>query len=279
LVTAIQDGSPTILAQVGAITGSATLNVVSPVSLSIVPAPVSMSLGSSRQLQAIATFSDGTKEDVTGVATWSSLQPGIVTVSSGGTVTAESIGSTTVLAQDSGLTASANITVMPLLMVQYFNLANAQASGYDTTVQLDNPGLTAGTLCAMVYVFDQNQELNECCGCSISNDGIRTLSLVNDLTANPLTGQQPAAGTIEIVSSDPTQNPQCNAGSLAPIGQIHAWGTNVQAAGNGSFQLTETTFANSPLTNSKAMYLEGLCSYMEQLGSGAGVCSCGTGGN
>ena len=279
LVTAVQVGSPTIQAQVNGITGSATVNVVAPAVLNIVPSPLSMSLGASRQLQAIATFSDGSTEDVTSTAVWSSVQPTIVSVSSGGAVIAQNIGSTTVMAQNDGLTASVNITVMPLLMVQYFNLANAQASGIDSTVQLVNPGLTTGTLCAMVYVFDQNQELNECCGCSISTDGVRSLSLLNDLTANPLTGQAPAAGTIEVISSDPTANPTCNAASLAPLGQINAWGTNVQNAGNGAYQVTESTFARSALTNAKAAYLSGLCSYMQQLGSGSGVCSCGTGGN
>jgi uncharacterized protein YjdB len=279
LVTAVQVGSPNILAQIGGVTGSAPLHVISPAVLSIVPAPLSMTLGSSQQLQAIATFSDGTTENVTGITTWSSTQPGVVTVNSGGGVTAQTVGSTTVLAQESGLNTSVNITVMPLVTLQYFSLINAQASGYDSTIQLVNPGLTTGTLCAMVYVFDQNQELNECCGCSISNDGVRTLSLINDLTSNTLTGQQPPAGTIEIVSSDPTQNPQCDAGSLTPAGQIDAWGTNIQAAGDGTFQITESTFANSALSGAKAAYLANLCNYMERLGSGRGVCSCGTGGN
>jgi uncharacterized protein YjdB len=279
LVTAVQVGAPTIQALINGITGSATVNVVSPATLSIVPSPLSMSLGSSRQLRAIATFNDGTTEDVTATAVWSSTQPTIVSVNSGGGVTGQTMGSTTVLAQNDGLTASVNITVMPLVTVQYFNLANAQASGIDSTVQLVNPGLTTGTLCAMVYVFDQNQELNECCGCSISDEGVRTLSLVNDLTANPLTGQPPPAGTIEIVASDPTLNPQCNAGSLAPLGQINAWGTHIQNAGNGTYQITESDFATSALSSAKAAYLSGLCSYMQQLGSGSGVCGCGTGGN
>ena len=99
-----------------------------------------MMLGANRQLQAIATFSDGTTEDVTATAAWSSLQPTIVSVGSGGAVTAQFTGSTTVMAQNDGLTASVNITVVPaLFMVQYFNLANAQASGIDSTVQLVEP--------------------------------------------------------------------------------------------------------------------------------------------
>jgi hypothetical protein len=128
----------------------------------------------------------------------------------------------------------------------------------------------------MVYVFDRNQELSECCGCSVSDSGLRTFSLLLDLTANPLTGKTPQAGVIEIVSSDPTQNPQCDPDSLAPTGVILGWETNAQPAGGGTFQETETTFAQVPL-GGEATILENECSYLDQLGSGQGICSCGTG--
>jgi hypothetical protein len=278
LVTAKQAGSTSILALVNGITGTGTLNVVAPTALNIIPAPLSMMLGSNRQLQAIATLTDGSTQNVTALSTWSSVQPSTVLVSSSGIATAEKIGSTTILASYSGLTASVNITVMPLLTLQYFNLSNAQASGADSIIRLTNTGLTGGDLCAMIYVFDSNQELNECCGCSISDDGMRTISLVNDLTANTLTGQKPVAGTIEVVSSDPTQNPQCDATSLAPTGQILAWGTNVQATTNGNYQVTESAFANSGMNSMQVSYLANLCSFMKQLGSGKGICTCGVGG-
>ncbi len=216
-------GTATISATSGTATGTTNLTV-SPaaiVALNIVPATLSMTLGSSSQLQAIATLSDGTTQNKSATVTWSSMQPATVIVSASGLAMAEQVGSTSILAQGSGFTASANITVTPLLMVQYFNRANAEKSGYDSTIRLLNSG-TVGGLCAMIYVFDRNQELNECCGCSVSDSGMRTLSLLNDLTANPLTGKKPVAGIIEVVSSDPTKNPQCDPTNLAPTGQI-AW--------------------------------------------------------
>jgi hypothetical protein len=206
------------------------------------------------------------------------MEPGIVMVSSSGMTTAEKIGSTTILAQGSGFTASADITVMPLLTVSYFNRADAQQSGIDSTVYLTNPGLTVGSLCAMIYVFDSKQELNECCGCMVSDSGLRTLSLINDLTANTLTGKKPRAGVIEIVSSDPAQNPQCDPGSLSPAGQILGWETNVQAS-KDAYYVTEETFATSALSTAQAAVLSTECSIMKQLGSGQGICTCGTGDN
>jgi hypothetical protein len=257
-------------------TASLTVNPAAVVSLNIVPATLSITLGSSSQLQAIATFSDGTTQDMTATATWSSMQPAIAIVSSTGLTTAEAVGSTTILAQGSGFTASADITVMPLLIGNYFNRANAQQYGFDSTVRLTNPGLTGGDLCAMIYVFDDSQELQECCGCSISADGLLTLSLVNDLTANTLTGKQLVAGVIEIVSSDPTQNPQCNPGSLAPAGEIVGWGTNAQVS-LSTFQVTEETFAAGALSSTQQTILANECGFLQTLGSGSGICTCGTG--
>jgi hypothetical protein len=127
-----------------------------------------------------------------------------------------------------------------------------------------------------MYVFDQQEELNECCGCTISTDGMRTLSLLNDLTANTLTGKKPRAGEIKVVPSDPTQNPQCNAGFLTPSGELSGWETNPQVSA-GTIQITETPSKVVAMEPNEASYLQNLCGYLQKLGSGSGTCSCGTG--
>ena len=270
---ALAVGTATISATAGSFTGTASLTVTPPViiGLNVVPATLSMVLGSSRQFQAIATLSDGTTQDMTGTVAWSSTDPNIATVSSGGLASAAQVGSTTILAQSNGLTGSAQITVVPLVALSYFSRVNSVNAGIDGTVQLTNPGLTS--LCAMVYVFDQNQELNECCGCPISHDGMRTLSLLKDLTANTLTGKKPQAGEIKVVPSDPAQNPQCDPVASAPTGVILAWGMNAQVPG----ATTETEYAMVPLSDGEETILVNLCSFVKQLGGGQGICSCGSG--
>ncbi len=274
--TASAAGTAAISAVLGSITGAASLTVTPPVatSLSIVPATLSMVVGGNRQLRAVAGMSDGTTQDWSATAAWSSMQPSIVSVSPGGVLMGQQVGSTTVLAQNNGLSASAAVTVVPLVAVSYYSRIDADNSGVDGTVQLVNPGL--GSQCAMVYVFDQNQELNECCGCAISDNGMRTLSVVNDLTANTLTGRSPRAGEIKVVPSDAAQYPQCDASSITPSGEIQGWGTDAQLSG-GTVQVTENPFDLVPLNNSEATLLSNLCGYLKQLGSGKGICSCGTG--
>ena len=281
VVTAAQLGTATIVAQGNGFSGSASLNVLAPVALNIVPAPVSLVIGGARQLRATATLSDGTNEDVTTLATWSSTATKIAAISNSGLATGWHAGSTTFSAAYSGASGSVSVTVDPLLFVSYYSLVDAQAAGIDGSLYITNPGLTAGdasggNLCAMIYVFDQHQELEECCGCSVSDSGLRTLSLIYDLTANPLTGVAPAAGEIMMVPSDISQNPQCDASSLAPTGVLDAWQTNVQSV-PASPTVTEATMDSVPLTQGNQAFLAGLCGYLETLGSGAGTCTCGTG--
>jgi hypothetical protein len=277
-VVAHATGTATISATSGSITGSASLTVAPPAvtALNVAPATFSMIMQGSHQLRAMATFSDGTTQDMTKTVAWSSMQPNIATVTNAGMAMAMQVGSTTILAQTNGVTGSADVTVVPLALVNYFNYAAAASSGADGTVRLANPGLAPGDVCAMVYVFDQSQELNECCGCSISDSGLRTLSVTNDLTANPLTGTRPRIGEIKVVPSDPAQNPQCNPASLAPAGALAGWGANVQVTGGG-VQMTETPFAIVTLTTAEQAFLANMCSFVQKLGSGKGICSCGTG--
>lgn len=67
-----------------------------------------------------------------------------------------------------------------------------------------------GTLCAMFYVFTADQQLAECCGCPVTPNGLRTLSVANDLTSNPLTGDLPQRGVIKLLSATPGSSNQCD---------------------------------------------------------------------
>lgn len=279
-VVAQSVGTTTIGATSGSVTGSASLTVTPAVvtAINVLPATSSMIPEGTRQLQAMGTMSDGSTQDMTRTLAWSSTQPGIARVSSGGLVSALQVGTATILAQSSDLTGSAAITVTPVLALTYFDRATNELAGYDGTIRLIHPGVVPGDLCAMVYVFDRAQELNECCGCSISDSGLRTMSLMLDLTSNPLTGKAPTSGSIKIVPSDPGTGGQCDAGSISPNGAIMGWGSNAQPSEDGTYQVTETSFALTPLSSVEATVLATECSYLQRLGSGHGICTCGSGG-
>src|SRR5580693_3556779 len=106
--------------------------------------------------------------------------------------------------------------------VNYFS--NNAAPAPDETVRIDNPGLTYGNLCAMIYVFDADQQLTECCGCVETHNGLRTLSVRRDLTANPLTGVVSNNGVIKIVSAAVNNSPCDATGNVHPTPNLRAWG-------------------------------------------------------
>jgi uncharacterized protein YjdB len=271
-------GTSTITASQGGVIGGAAVMVLpGPIaSLQVIPNVASIGMGGSQQFLAIAHFKNGLTQDVTAGAAWSSLPSNVVSLS-GGFAGALQPGSATVTASAAGATGSAAITVLPEIVVNYFDLHNAQIAGADGTIRITNPGVTGADLCAMFYVYDQNQELSECCGCSVTQNGLRTLSLVSDFNSNPLTGTAPPNGVIQMVPSDPSVNPQCNPASLAPKGVVLGWGSNVQVLNNSTFQFTESRFSPAPLTRAEQQELVSQCAFLQQLGSGQGVCSCGTG--
>jgi hypothetical protein len=163
--------------------------------------------------------------------------------------------------------------------LNYF--ANTFAAAPDQTVRISNPGLTYGNLCAMIYVFDNDQQLTECCGCVETHNGLRTLSMKNNLTSNPLTGVFSANGVIKIVSAAVNNSPCDPTSNVAPKANLRAWGThnqNFAVQGNiKGFPITETEFSDSALGATELANLQAQCAFLNILGSGHGICTCGTG--
>src|SRR5437763_264046 len=87
--------------------------------------------------------------------------------------------------------------------------SNNVAGVPDETVRILNDGETSAPLWASIYVFDDSQELSECCSCEVTPDGMLSESVRNDLTSNPLTGRLDTRGVIKVISSsvgDATSN-------------------------------------------------------------------------
>src|SRR5271157_3163848 len=171
--------------------------------------------------------------------------------------------------------------------VNYYANANANPDTpyyLDATVYIDNPGANSYTnVCAMIYVFTYDQQMAECCGCGQSPDNLDTLSVNSDLTANPLTSTIPSTGVIKIVSApdpgfcDPTS-------PYVPTPDLRAWATHIQyvpvpapAGTYYGYPITETRFLDASLSGAELAALQSQCAFIGILGSGHGICTCGTG--
>ncbi len=161
------------------------------------------------------------------------------------------------------------------LKVDYFSNANTTGAP-DGTLRLDNPGTAPGNVCANIFVFDSDQELSECCSCELTPDGLRTLSVNTDLTGNPLTGSSSTlnTGVVKIVSTTLTAGACPLPTNLNPIPALRAWGTHIQ---NVNFDETETGSQDATLSTGEVTRLKAECNAIRLDGSGAGVCTCGTG--
>jgi hypothetical protein len=170
--------------------------------------------------------------------------------------------------------APALAPVQDTLSVNYFTNANGGEGVPDGTVELTNPGTSGGSVCANIYVFYPDEEMTECCACSLSPDGLRTLSINNDLTSNPLVGIKATTGLIKVVSS----SYPCGTGTtITPTPSVRAWGTHILGLSTGGYTIAEEEFQSANLGNKEVSSLIAGCSAIHSVGSGSGICTCGTG--
>jgi hypothetical protein len=158
-------------------------------------------------------------------------------------------------------------------------------------------GTLAGDICANIYVFNDVQEMQECCQCDVSVDGLRTISVIADLTSNPLiTSESTEAGVIKILGVTPASQSAgtsvCfnSAQTLTAsnlVSGLHAWinHTESMASNQAGFTppwgfVTSTSVEEFPFAVLSVGEFESLvsqCAYINLHGSGHGICKCGFG--
>jgi hypothetical protein len=166
----------------------------------------------------------------------------------------------------------------------YFSNANASGSP-SAHLRLANDGnidqaVVPVNLCANIYVFDNAEEMQECCSCEITPDGYLDLTVNGNLIGNILDhGIKPTRGIVEVVGAFfPGVCPTL--ANTAPEPGIKGWLTHVQkGATSGTFSLSETSLTDSVLTDDSYYELITSCSFVQSLGSGTGVCSCADAGD
>lgn len=113
LALALAEGQTLVTASLGSIQGSTLLTVLPEalVSILVTPEDSSLARGSSRQFQAIGTFSNATTQDLTASALWSSSAPEVASDAGGGLFLAHTPGTTTLTAEVGSLAGSTSLAV------------------------------------------------------------------------------------------------------------------------------------------------------------------------
>ena len=190
-----------------------------------------------------------------------------------------------------GAAATAAITVIPADAFQVRYASNLAVG--DSLINVTNTGASStnsfpvqnGNLCVNAYVFSPDEQLISCCSCTVTPNGLASLSARGDLISNTLTPGVPTSVVVKLLaSSQPTCNPaSVTVASLA--GGLDAWGTTIHPAPvtpgtpPGTFGITETPFTRATLSAAELNRITSLCGFIQINGSGYGLCkSCRLGG-
>ena len=171
----------------------------------------------------------------------------------------------------------------------YYSNAN-YAGAPDATVRIVNDGNTDNNLYADIYVLDDSQELQACCGCLVSKDGLLSESVNTELTANSLTGKINHRGVIKIFS-DANINGWDAGSAVKSTAGLRVSATHIQSlkyeflgasdpGGSFDWAVTETNANDANLGAVEKALLPEECGFIvgtedaAGLGSGSGVCAC-----
>src|SRR5207248_1809267 len=112
-VHGVTQGTANVSATQSGVAGQAAVHVGPAVvsSIAVTATPTSVPLGDHAQMAATATMSDGTTQNVTGAASWTSSDTSVATVATGGAVSTHALGSTDISATYQLVSGSATVTV------------------------------------------------------------------------------------------------------------------------------------------------------------------------
>lgn len=118
LATSKATGQATISAALGAVSNSTGLTVTAAqlTTISVTPTSASIPLGTTKQFTATGMFTDGSMQDLTASASWSSSLPAVATVTSG-LAYPVATGTTILMAGVGSVSGSATLTVNPAALV------------------------------------------------------------------------------------------------------------------------------------------------------------------
>jgi uncharacterized protein YjdB len=170
LATGLTVGSASVTATMSGISGVTPLTVTSAAlrSIAFTPANPSLTVGSSTQLIAAGTYSDGTSQALNAGVVWTSSNTSVATVNSSGLATGLTVGSASVTAKLGSISAVTTMTVTAAVG-SATTLKLGTISGVN--LNLTSP-ITVNT--KKFYFIDQNGDgVSDCW----SNDGIDHLLL------------------------------------------------------------------------------------------------------
>ena len=191
LATSAGAGTTTISATLSGVSGTTGLTVGpgALTSIAITPANPTIPLGTTIQLGATGTFSDGSTADITTTVTWSSDQPTVASVGNAignqGLTTGLVLGSANIMATQAGISATNPVTVAAPVLMSIGVSPSSPTAPSGTSLQMSASG---------VYSDGSVRDITAMAAWSTSDPGIAIIGAGG--LASPL-----ATGTVVITAS------------------------------------------------------------------------------
>jgi len=168
LASAVGQGTTVISASYGGLSGSTTLTVGPPqlVSISVTPSSAQVAAGQTQQFTATGTYTDGSMQNITNSAAWSSSNTAVATVSNAGLATGVAQGNATITAASGGISGTASLTVTPPILV------SIQVTPATVTLPLGSPQQFTAT---GIYSDNSQQDLTSQAAWNSTNSNIANL--------------------------------------------------------------------------------------------------------
>lgn len=194
LASGASAGIATISAAVGTISASSTLTVTSatPTAITVTPANSVLGLSVTQQFRAQATFSDGTSQDITGVAQWHSSNSIAAPVTLSGLLVTSALGHATISASFGGVSGSTSLTV---------NASNVASM----TITASNASIAQGTntlFTAMgTYIDGSTHDLTRVVTWSSDNPAVLKIGPFTGIADGVTPGQANVTATLASLSA------------------------------------------------------------------------------
>ena len=249
LATALGQGSVTITASSGGVSGSTGLTITPAtlVSIAVTPANPSIANGTTQQFVATGTYTDNSTQNLTTAITWASSNPSLAAISnasgSNGLATALGQGSVTITATVGTVSGWTSLTVTPATLVSIAVLPS-------------NPGIASGTSqqFAAIGTYTDNSTHDVTTSVAWGSSDINVATISNASGCNGLAtalGQGSVTITAALGSVSGSTGLSVTPATLVSIAVIPANsaianGTNQQFAAIGTY----TDNSTQPLTTS-----------------------------
>ena len=224
MATAAAVGTSTITAASGSMNGTATLNVMPAalVSIAVTPATASIAKGLNQQYSAIGTYTDGTTQDLTSTATWSTTSAASITAS--GLATGAAQGAATVSATSGSISGTAALTVLaPALTAITVSPASASIAKGLTQQYSAMGTYTDGSTATMTSVtWSAN-------GASINASGLATGSAQGNATISATSGSISGSASLTVLA------PALTGITVSPATASIPAGTTQQYSATGTY--------------------------------------------